>query len=606
MSPLTDLELVRRYEPILRYTKGETFFPMDVDRYLRDCSLWVHHANGAEERLVEEGGLTLENLGELRAAEFGAVHYLKFIEHLDIARIAASLAQAAKTLVTGGEFKRGLGRLARVGYASRILDAIFSLTLYLRGRVPFTTATTAAAKYRQMQAEDEKYVYYGRVFREQGWIALQYWYFYAFNNWRTGFHGVNDHEADWEMVMVYLYAKPDGTLAPRWAAYASHDYQGDDLRRRWDDHAELEIVEEHPVVYAAAGSHASYFRRGEYLTEIEIPALGRVAQILNSARTFWAQTLRQAGGSGELNLFRIPFVDYARGDSIGIGPGQAKVWTAHLLDPVPEWVSQYRGLWGLYAQDPISGENAPAGPMYNRDGLMRSSWYNPLGWAGLDKTPTPPEEIETLARRCAALRARQNELSRLIDAKTGEIQQWGVELAALKGHPHLAKRSAALEKQAQTTSVELKALRKERSDNHALLEALARRSTRLQMGKDDPPRAHIRRMAQPADPRDLHFGRLAEIWAALSIGVLLVGFVILLATAHTYVVFAALALVAALVFVEAVFRRELGLLLRRVAVALAIVAALILIYAFFWQILAGGVIIAGAFLIWENIRELRG
>ena len=36
------------------------------------------------------------------------------------------------------------------------------------------------------------------------------------------------------------------------------------------------------------------------------------------------------------------------------------------------WVSQYRGLWGLFARDPISGENAPAGPMYNRDGSPRA------------------------------------------------------------------------------------------------------------------------------------------------------------------------------------------------------------------------------------------
>ena len=39
---------------------------------------------------------------------------------------------------------------------------------------------------------------------------LQYWYFYLFNDWRSSFHGVNDHEADWEMVTVYLVDDVDG------------------------------------------------------------------------------------------------------------------------------------------------------------------------------------------------------------------------------------------------------------------------------------------------------------------------------------------------------------------------------------------------------------
>ena len=72
--------------------------------------------------------------------------------------------------------------------------------------------------------------------RQNGWIVLQYWFFYPFNNWRSGFFGANDHEADWEMICVYL-AQDEllGEIYPAWVAYASHDYQGDDLRRRWDE-----------------------------------------------------------------------------------------------------------------------------------------------------------------------------------------------------------------------------------------------------------------------------------------------------------------------------------------------------------------------------------
>jgi hypothetical protein len=35
-----DLRLLRRYEPVLRFTEGELFLPMPVEAYLGKCSLW--------------------------------------------------------------------------------------------------------------------------------------------------------------------------------------------------------------------------------------------------------------------------------------------------------------------------------------------------------------------------------------------------------------------------------------------------------------------------------------------------------------------------------------------------------------------------------------
>ena len=35
-----DLRLLRRYEPVLRFTEGELFLPMPVEAYLEKCSLW--------------------------------------------------------------------------------------------------------------------------------------------------------------------------------------------------------------------------------------------------------------------------------------------------------------------------------------------------------------------------------------------------------------------------------------------------------------------------------------------------------------------------------------------------------------------------------------
>src|SRR6201986_5189293 len=35
-----DLRLLRRYEPVLRFTRGELFLPMSVPAYLERCGLW--------------------------------------------------------------------------------------------------------------------------------------------------------------------------------------------------------------------------------------------------------------------------------------------------------------------------------------------------------------------------------------------------------------------------------------------------------------------------------------------------------------------------------------------------------------------------------------
>ena len=120
------------------------------------------------------------------------------------------------------------------------------------------------------------------------------------------------------------------------------------------------------------------------------------------------------------------------------------------------WASLYRGLWGLFARDPVSGENAPAGPMYNRDGSPRSSWYDPLGFAGLDKTPPPPLALQLLEENCGEIRSRQEELKTLIPKKANELQVLGMKLKGLEDHPHLAKIYALLQKRINTVGEELK------------------------------------------------------------------------------------------------------------------------------------------------------
>ena len=404
----TDLELLRIFEPVVRFTKGEQFFPTDVESYVSQASLWAHYPDGREESLIDTGQLDVDKLVQSREYPFGTIEYLRFNETLglvDSARVFTEVARQRRE--SGNVFRAGRGRLARGGFLPRVLDAIFSISFFFRGKVSSVTAMAAELDYNQVLRDNEQYVYYGRVARQGGWTVLQYWFFYYYNSWRSGFHGVNDHESDWENIVIYLYEEDD-RLHPEWVAYASHDFHGDDLRRRWDDREEVGLVEGHPVVWAGAGSHASYFRQGEYQSPVALPLPKWMHSVAGGFSSFWTRTLGQAGRPRD--PFRIPFVDFARGDGTSIGPGQEHEWSPVLIDESVPWVSKYRGLWGLYAHDPISGENAPAGPMYNRGGSPRGSWYDPLGFAGLDKEPPPPLAPTLLGDDCTHVEARQEEL----------------------------------------------------------------------------------------------------------------------------------------------------------------------------------------------------
>ena len=605
-APITapDLELLRKFEPVVCYTKGEQFFPTDIDHYIKECSLWEHHRDGNDELLVGQGDLTLERLIESRPAEFGAVRYIRFIEALDLADAAQVLAsQVLLRRKLGDYFHPGIGRLARGGILPRLLDGLFSLSFLLRGRVSAASAAAAELDYQGIFSEDKTYTYYGRVARQNGWTILQYWYFFWFNSWRSGFHGVNDHEADWEMVTIYLYEQ-DGQLIPEWAAYASHDFKGDDLRRRWDDHPELQKAQQsHPRVFAGAGSHSSYFRKGEYQAEVNLNLPGWLAGIVNASNKLWTGTLSQPA----INAFHIPFVDYARGDGLCIGPGENQAWSPQLIDESTPWVSQYRGLWGLFARDPISGENAPAGPMYNRDGTPRGSWYDPLGFAGLDKVPPPPQMQLMLADNYAKISRRQEELKKLIPDKAADLQALGARQKGMEGNPHLAKQYTSLEKEIILLSAEVHSLRRESFENTALLQGLTSKLDQLKTGGRDNPQAHIRHLAIPDDPTQaLRFDRAAETWAAISLSLLLFIVVALIFLAPKYIWAGLVIILILFVVAESFLRGAFVQTVGRITLILAMVAALILFIHFWKWIILSALVAMGVSLMYQRLRELTG
>lgn len=612
MNEKEDIALLRRFEPIIRYTRGEQFFPIDVEPYIRFSSLWMRAPGGEPTCLVPEGELNINKLCDVRTDGFGTVYYMKFIEPLNITQLATyRIQQGLKKKDPMDLFRAGRGRLARVGYFSRFIDALFSLSLFARGRVPGDTAAAAGLAFRQIIQDKREYRYYGRVIRQSGWTILQYWFFYPFNNWRSGFYGANDHEADWEMICIYLAESSQGVISPEWVAYASHDFSGDDLRRRWDD-PEVEKIDNHPVVYPGAGSHASYFTPGDYLTEIELPFLSPFVNLVNEIRSWWRRVLRQTRGerdwnenSSNITVFRVPFVDYARGDGVSIGPGCDQEWSSpYLFNPPPDWLIKYRGLWGLYTRDPVAGENAPAGPVYNREGSIRRSWYDPLGWSGLDKVPPREEAIGLIRKRCEEIEAKRIQLARIISAKSERLSELWIEAESMLGHHHMAKQYSAHQEKIDSLSEELKNLRSEYAEEGSLLMSLGRYSEKLQQGESVPLRGHLHRFHKPASDAGLRLNQIAEIWAAISTGIMMIGFVAIVLFAREYLIFGLVSTLSILIFVEAGFRRRLAHLINSLTIGLAFVSAFILVYEFFWEIIVLSVILAGGYIMWENIKEL--
>ena len=92
-----------------------------------------------------------------------------------------------------------------------------------------------------------------------GKLALQYWFFYPFNDFN------NTHEGDWEMTQL-VFDAPVATEAlkqdPARIGYSSHE--GAEGAAWGDEKLEIEGGT-HPVVYPAAGSHANKFTSALYL-----------------------------------------------------------------------------------------------------------------------------------------------------------------------------------------------------------------------------------------------------------------------------------------------------------------------------------------------------
>jgi hypothetical protein len=176
----------------------------------------------------------------------------------------------------------------------------------------------------------------------------------------------------------------------------------------------------------------------------------------------------------------------------------------------------------------------------------------------------------------------------------------------MRGQAHLRQLHAAQQEKIEALSEELNQMRAELAADQALLEALGLYAARLRAGQRSPARAHLRHARHPASAARLRFNRFAEAWAAISIGLMLISFVILVFFGQQYLVWGIVALLSLMIFVEAGFRRQLARLVTSITIGLALVSSLIIVYDFFWPIVTVALLLTGGYIMWENVRELWG
>jgi hypothetical protein len=166
-----------------------------------------------------------------------------------------------------------------------------------------------------------------------GKVALQYWFFYAFNDFN------NLHEGDWEMIQLnFDAADAHAALATRPVEVGYSSHEGAERADWGSDKVEV-VGETHPVVYPAAGSHANKFTDALYLGSSADAGVG-----CDDTR----------GPHVELR----PIVD-----TIPSGPGAA-------VRAFP-WIA-FEGRWGELQKAFFNG---PTGPN------MKRQWTQPIEWS---------------------------------------------------------------------------------------------------------------------------------------------------------------------------------------------------------------------------------
>lgn len=550
-----DMALLRRHAPVLRFDDRELFFPSSVDQY-------VEHS-----RFVDPSGYALDacNASELDS-RWAPGSYLQFVsdqERHDARREAAAYRRR-RFFST---------RLGHVGLFGRLADAVFLLLVWLRPTVPRNTTVAAAIKANGLGIHLDP-TCYGRVIRAGEWLVAHYAYFYAMNDWRSSYRGLNDHEGDWEQAWIFIDPQD---LEPIWVATTNHEHRGPDMRRHWADPA-MQRSGDRPVLYVAAGSHALLFEPGNFVTRVDIPGLRWLLRVQQFGRRLLRlEVAPSIEGLGP--VLGVPFIDSA--------PGDGRVVRDWNLQPMSAaWLQQFRGLWGLDTGDPLQGERGPSGPKFDRRGEIRASWADPLGFAGLHGTPPPS---------AAAARVNRSKLEKVMREIDKNIRSKARLLP-------LAKQTRSTDEMADE-SERLTQLLRQHAELTDLRDQLDSGQVR-QVGF----REHLRNPARPL-PAPRRGEWLLAGWAALTIPAL-VGALAAVLLVEEFRLVSLLLVVAAVVGPgDRLARRQVRHALGWLSMAIVVLAVATLLVVPLWsrspEILGVALVAVAVSLLVANLSELR-
>ncbi len=266
-------------------------------------------------------------------------------EQFEPAPVSIVLGNPAVTLLRGPTAgQSAFTALATAPIAAQVAGLGGSYYLDLPGDPLHPGCTYETASRELMQTRNP--TTYAHVVSEPGvqGIALQYWFFYYFNQF-------NDlHEGDWEMIqLAWDGAGSVGEAldrAPDRIGLAQH---GGGEIASWSS-TKLQKEGDHPVVYPASGSHATYYDQALYLG-----------------------TGQNGSGFG---------CDNTTGPSRRVAPEPVVVPSSDDAAGAFAWLS-YEGKWGQYEPGLNNGPDGPA---------QHSQWREPFRWMdGLrSSSPTVP------------------------------------------------------------------------------------------------------------------------------------------------------------------------------------------------------------------------
>jgi len=380
-------ELHEKYAPIMHFSAGEQFFPMSVKDFLSYAALY--HKD-QDKPFVPRGQVQPDHLTQryaqeafLRSVDRGSMHgsdvakgwgkdTVSLIYKWTQSPVHAWSDEVARRVYDW--FSEKTKTATRYFWWNKLLLPQ-GTTLFKRRdersekprfRLPHDVRNSALENYQNSQGNQRNYTYYYRTVKQGSYLNLQYWFFYAYNDWSTSFDGFNDHEGDWEGCQLFFKLDADNRPLepPAHICYLGHHSR---ISKPWR-HPDIQKSGTHPHVYVAAGSHASYPEAKPYPI---------------------------------MSLYNL--VDRATGDELSLSPNE---WRSRINLAHAPWVHTYPGSWGtrywlplawmqkiigaiaptLPGEISLPGVSAPRGPRFDDEGQERETWSNALSFAGIAET----------------------------------------------------------------------------------------------------------------------------------------------------------------------------------------------------------------------------